>query len=396
MTQGMIPKPLDKITSDDILSLIENEVREGRTLDYKAMLPDRSSSGKAEFLADVSSFANASGGDLLYGVTESKGTPDHATGVPGVDVDAEILRLDNLIRDGIAPRVPGVEIRPIDGFAQGPVVMVRVPKSWGSPHMVTLGGRSRFYTRDNAGKHQMDVTEIRSAFALSEALPERIRRFRDDRLAKVVADETPVRLDAKPRVVLHLIPLVSFSADFLLTPATLRSEHAGLQPIGGSYSHRRFNVDGLLTHSRADPTTGAHADYCQTFRNGVIEAVSADLVGDRYGEKFIPGIAYEQDLIRAVQRYLQASRNMEVPPPAVVMLSMFGVAGYRMAAAPRFIGSGEAHIDRDTLLLPDVLVEAYEEDVGRALRPIFDAVWNAAGWEGSLNYDGDGKWTPHR
>jgi hypothetical protein len=27
------------------------------------------------------------------------------------------------------------------------------------------------------------------------------------------------------------------------------------------------------------------------------------------------------------------------------------------------------------------------------LRPLFDAVWNAAGWERSFNYDEKGKWT---
>ncbi|MCK4659362.1 MAG: ATP-binding protein [Phycisphaerae bacterium] len=390
----MIQKPIDKITKDDIHSLIENKVREGRIIDYKASLPGKADKDKTEFLADVSSFANASGGDLVYGVSESKEIPDKATGLPGIsDVGKERRRLQSLILDCIEPRIPGVQIQPIDGFAEGPVLVIRVPKSWRPPHMVAFGGRSRFYVRNNAGKHQMDVTEIRSAFALSEALPERIRRFRDDRLAKVVADETPVRLDANPKFVLHIIPLVSFSHDFWLAPAMLKSQWNKLVPIKGS-SCMRYNVDGIITHpDDADPKTGTYQDYCQTFREGRIEAVDAHML--RTGKKVIPGVNYERHLIEAVQNYLQALRDMEVPPPVVVMLSMLGVAGYRMAFHPKPVLLEEPSIDRDTLLLPDVLVEGYDEDVGRVLRPIFDAVWNATGWEGSRNYDSDGNWTPN-
>jgi hypothetical protein len=57
---------------------------------------------------------------------------------------------------------------------------------------------SRYYSRNAAGKYSVDVTEIRSAFGLSESLPDKIRWFRDDRVAKIVADETPVKLTGFP------------------------------------------------------------------------------------------------------------------------------------------------------------------------------------------------------
>ena len=41
---------------------------EGRTLDYKRTLPGSTDEEKREFLADVSSFANAAGGDIVYGI----------------------------------------------------------------------------------------------------------------------------------------------------------------------------------------------------------------------------------------------------------------------------------------------------------------------------------------
>ena len=59
--------------------------------------------------------------------------------------------------------------------------------------MVTFKKTSRFYTRNSAGKYQMDVGELRSAFAASELLGERMHRFRTERLSKIIAGETPVQ-----------------------------------------------------------------------------------------------------------------------------------------------------------------------------------------------------------
>ena len=54
-----------------------------------------------------------------------------------------------------------------------------------------------------------------------------------------------------------------------------------------------------------------------------------------------------------------------------------------------------APIDRDLLLVPELVAEAYDLDIGRTLRPIFDTIWSAAGYSGSLNYDPDGNWRPY-
>ena len=64
----MFQKPLDKITKADIEELKANEVREGISIEYKSSLPGKGDEAKKEFLADVSAFANASGGDLIEAV----------------------------------------------------------------------------------------------------------------------------------------------------------------------------------------------------------------------------------------------------------------------------------------------------------------------------------------
>ena len=39
------------------------------------------------------------------------------------------------------------------------------------------------------------------------------------------------------------------------------------------------------------------------------------------------------------------------------------------------------------------MVEEFGCDPYRIMRPIFDAVWNAGGYERDLNYDEEGNWT---
>ena len=244
----MVPKQFDDITKADIDALLTTGVAEGRTIEYKLTLPGTTDKDKKEFLADISSFANAAGGDLLYGVSAQKGIP---TAIPGLEIsnaDAEIQRLDSMIQTGIDPRIPGVRIKAVGGFPQGPVLLVRIPQSWTSPHMVTFKGTSRFHTRNSAGKYPMDVTEIRAAFLMAEAVPERIRRFRDDRLSKIVAGETPLPMDSGPKMVLHLLPVSSFSKPTTVDAVAVSRNFVHMPPMaGGGCNGARMNLDGCVT-----------------------------------------------------------------------------------------------------------------------------------------------------
>ncbi len=165
---------------EDLQALVDNSVLECKTIEYKQALPSNSDSDKKEFLADVSSFANASGGDLIFGITSDKktGTPKSLEGLSIENSDQEILRLENMIRGGIEPRIPSVTTKPIKLSNSKFALVIRIPKSWISPHRVILGGHDKFYSRSSNGKYPLDVGELRIAFNLSETVTERIRNFR--------------------------------------------------------------------------------------------------------------------------------------------------------------------------------------------------------------------------
>ena len=152
---GIHGKPLSEIKEDDLCALIDDQVPEGKSIEYKVSLPGNSDKDKKEFLADISSFSNSAGGHIFFGISESNGLPQELVGLEGIDPDGQILRLLNLLRDSIAPRIPGVNIRAIPIENKGPIIAIKVPRSCISPHMVTFAGISKFYSRNSAGKYQL-------------------------------------------------------------------------------------------------------------------------------------------------------------------------------------------------------------------------------------------------
>ncbi|MFQ5752315.1 MAG: helix-turn-helix domain-containing protein, partial [bacterium] len=360
----MIGKPIDQIEKSDIEALIDNAVAEKKTIEYKQTLPGGADKDKKEFLADVSSFANAAGGDILYGIKEKRGEDGKSTGIPesadglgGINPDQEILKFENIIRQGIEPRIPGTHFNAIDGFPNGPVIVLRIPKSWSSPHMIKFQDWNRFYSRTSNGKYPLDVTEIRSAFVLSESIGEKIQRFRDDRIGKIIANETPVKLSEKTRVVLHVIPISFADPTNQVDIASHKRQielvrHLGFHNIGGGF---RFNSNGALLTAPSGT-----ANYFQLFRTGVIESVSSPIHHVIENRKLIPSSDFEKGLICALKEYLSLLKQLGLTSPVVILLSLLGVKGLTMGLNSPLLDPSP--IDQENLILPDILLDDFELD----------------------------------
>lgn len=276
---SLYSKDLDSITEDDLSSLIQNCVREGRSIEYKEVLPGNSDDDKREFLSDLSSFANAGGGDLIYGVKEKRDSQGRTTGEPDTIIplttnqDATSLRLHEMAQGGIDPRVPGLRITSVPISAGDSIVIVRVPKSWAGLHMVTYKNLSRFYSRNSSGKYQLDTQEIRAEFVAADTGRQRLSSFRLERVVRIVANECPVYLAEGPKAVLHIIPMSALDPGITWELSRIYKEDS-LRPIGSSGWSRRYNFDGILSHNSY---SGEAANaYVQIFRNGTIEACTGE------------------------------------------------------------------------------------------------------------------------
>lgn len=93
-----LDKPIESITVEDLQELIDNEVAEQQVIDYKKGLFLNAEQPKHEFRADVSSFANASGGHLVIGMDEKDGLPTALCGMDIPNHDAFKLTVDGILQ----------------------------------------------------------------------------------------------------------------------------------------------------------------------------------------------------------------------------------------------------------------------------------------------------------
>jgi len=389
----MIIKPIDGIEEADLKFLIENAVPESRTLEYKEAFPSNTDADKKEFLADISALANSSGGDIIYGLRERAGVPSELIGieVSQSEIDSRKLWIEELARQGIEPRIFGLKTEGIPLSNGRYAVIIRVPKSWSSPHCVTLKGTFKFYGRGTNGKYMLDVNELKSAFIASDTLERKLKEFRLDRISQIVADEGPVKQGNGAKIIVHIMPLNSFNmgARYDVKDMYQKLEQRSLRTLYGSGHMSRINFDGVLAFS---PTyEGISDSYMQIFNNGIGESVNTSMLDN--SQKLIPCICYEKEIIKFVEKYLKYITELEINPSYFIAVTLVNIKGYKMETR-HILHPYSNEIDRDILLIPGIVVEDLEKPIDSQLKPIFDSIWNSCGRMGSSNYNNEGIFAP--
>jgi hypothetical protein len=385
----VIPKQLDQITKSDLDDLIDEGRNEDRTIEYKLTFPNNAESEKVTgFLKPVCSFANTDGGDVLYGVQAKHGIPTALTGITIDNIDQQKLSIEHMIQSGIEPQVRGVHIRevPLDNGSH--ILVLRVPKSWIGPHRIK--NNSKFYARNSAGSYELDIPQIRQAFLLTDTLAERIRDFRAERISATLGNGTPVALSDGVRIILHLIPLSAVANLQQISVLEYGELWTILTPsMAGSIDYR-LNFDGLVVMSGI--AKNGYRAYSQLFRNGIIEFVR--VYEDNNGKKYIPSGAYELELLQHYKAGVSAMQKLRIEPPFIVLLTLAGAKGYQLGVdqMTKFFKNEPIPFDRNILAIPDTQVESFAQSEIEVLKPMFDVIWNAAGYEESLNFNKVNQW----
>jgi hypothetical protein len=386
----MLPYPLSEIEESHLAGLVSGKVPEGKTIEYKSDLPGGSDTDKKEFLKDVSAFANTDGGDIIYGVTTADGQLLGFTGIGDDAVPDEIiLRLENLARDGIAPRLPRLEMRAVEGFGVT-MLVVRVHKSWSAPHRVVFGGHGHFYGRNSAGAFQMDVGQLRNAFALSESVTERMRGFIATRRRAILDGDPVMRLGRGCAQVLHIVPVSAFAGESRIDIAPNLESLKDFHPLGrDGYQNSRINLEGIVTFANlADGRTNA---YTQVWRSGVVEAVAVFPMRDE-PPPAIHAPTYEKRVRLGAKRYLAKLQQLNVPPPFILFVSFLNANGYSFLTGLGEWGEAPTKADRNVLEVPEVILMDFGASLDQVLRPVFDTVWNAFGHEKCAYFNAAGEY----
>lgn len=364
----VILKAADAVTWADLLQLYTDQRPEDRRLEYKRELVGSRDADKKEFLADFSALANADGGDLIFGIHAVDGVPKSVDGVRPESPDAEMLRLENLLRDGLSPRITGHSLHwvpdPEDPAHGG--IFIRIPASFAGPHRTVFQSSNRFYTRNATGKHEMDVHELRAAFLASATLDQRVAALHDDIVAQLHRGELPFDVTGDPKAIVSLIPLRIAQQPYVLAPtfATAREP-----PNNGSTSWLPA-LEGVFRYHVSQPAQG----FALTRQTGQVDFCWRIGRRDEDGEGLIHPLTFEREMVWSLEGALKMLRAQGVDGPWAVAISAVGVHGYRIAAGNWSTGSQPPNLRRDYIRIPAATVEG---DFRQELIPAMSLFWAA-------------------
>jgi hypothetical protein len=419
----MFGKSVDELDLLDIEALIDNKVPEGKMLDYKLTLPGNTDSEKKEFLGDVVSFANTLGGCIFYGVKEERGIPVSIEGFSSEDIDKDLQRLEQIIRNGIEPRIIGYKMKYLELDNGKYILVLEIPKSILSPHWVSYKHSYKFYGRDSSGKYFMTLEELRLAFNESLEISERFAEFRAERINRVRAGDLGIGnlyLDNNDvYFLLHLVPLGSLTVSGLkrrLNFESIQNKGFKLKPPTSDAWYKRYTLEGFYTFSQNKENQLINSYSC-FFYNGIIEAFGKLPVEQKEKERVILGGTLESFLLRRIYRYLTTLMELNINSPLIVSVTLLN-------AKSLIINPGVQH-DLDIFpnntqiaLLPEVIIEdlsqipyikihnipninnnlplsEYEvvfNRVAQVFKLLLDSIWNMSGLPESLFFDEENNW----
>jgi hypothetical protein len=368
------------INESDILGLINNKISEQKTLEFKRQLPDKNKEDeKIKILQTIASFANTDGGIIIFGMKENN--EGEASEIVNIETstDDDFLRLTNMIKDRITPRMNPPELRELI-IENKKIYIMYVHSSFTKPHYVNEN--FVFYGRHNTGKYQLDISEIKSLFLNSKSEEEQFENFKINRIMKLKSHNFPFKYASDSFYVIHIASLNSINDNIQLSMPKIKLKN--IAPISHIYSNGTIsNYDGCLLYDYA--LNGKMFSYVQVFRNGSIE-VTHFFLYNRPNEKIIFGEEMEKEIRKAIMNYIVILQQNNIPYPYFVSISLINTKGFTIRCQRsdyRFsINEDFYEIFEEDLLLPTIFVED-ENDLVNKFKSCFEVFWNSNGYSES-------------
>src|SRR5262249_3455513 len=229
--------------------------------------------------AEIASFANASGGDIAFGIDEKEGVASELAALPDFDADRTELQLRQIFDSNIEPPVPGLQFCPVELGRKQFALVLRIPRSWARPHALS-GDVLQFQVRDGNRRRAFSLRELREAFGLSASIAARMKQFRAERIGSLVTGDTPVPMSSRTLFVLHVMPQSAFDTPPSVDVSFLMKNSTLIWPMHDTGFSKKLNFDGVVSYFPGDHTpvkTKEARVYTQVFRDGCVEAVTAEI-----------------------------------------------------------------------------------------------------------------------
>ena len=148
-------------TKSDLDRLIEEDIQESLTLDYKdARALEKTDQKRNELCKDVSAFANSAGGQIIYGIQEDGHHPVRVQDADAVN-PADISRewVEQVIDSNVQPRIQNLRIHPIHVALGRVAYVITIPQATtNAPHQAP---DNKYYYRQNFQSVSMEDYQVR-------------------------------------------------------------------------------------------------------------------------------------------------------------------------------------------------------------------------------------------
>lgn len=385
----LLDRNFDDVDETTLNELVEAGATETVYLDFKRETYGSSDSDKKEILKDISSFANSLGGQLVIGIDEEDGAASKVTPITGMDIDQELLRLENIVRTGVEPKIIGLRMKRIQ-VQDGSVILINVPKSFNPPHRVIFKNSNRYYARNSSGTYELSLEELRMLFGQQRTIEERAIAFINERFLRIQANDGALLLPIEEgAIVMHLVPLSDFGSSRRHDITTLQKHSMHFHPLVGDGLSSRINLDGLVV-----PDVREKSEYTQVFRDGSVEAASASVIVKRKGKRFFPSQSLPETLIHSLTSFMKGLKAIDAAPPVALSFSFLGMSGVKMGTSAWDMSDPPDSYDRSELHLPPTIISDYlgEDGYERIISEQMDFLWNAYGLVRCNFFDEKGRW----
>lgn len=350
----------------------------------------------------MSALANTVGGDFIIGIEARDGIPINLKGVSFSNADDEILRLEQILQTGLEPRLPSQNIKNIQSPNGDNFIFIRVNRSWIAPHRIKCKDKDfndKFYGRHSGGNYPMDVSELRTAFMLTEQLSERIKNFRQERVQIIRSRyETPVSLIDGGKMILHLFPLESFTTPTEFDVIELRRK---AQFKVTSNNKSEINLDGVVVAPYFEKDT---TSYTQVFRNCCIERVFCLNGWQHFGQddQNYSSRYDEEQIIQAASDFIAFYSELDIDLPIYLFLTLINIKDYKFHIDDAFrsiyeirrktVNNQKIVFNRSEMIFPEIIIDDFSQPPEQLLRSVFNKIWNSVGLTRDFNYDSEGNW----
>lgn len=383
-------KRVEELSSEDIVSLIDNRIPESLILDYKRDFKLKDDGDRSELLADITAFFNTEGGIILFGLEDERDELKQSTGIPKIPSDNKVdienfdktkSQIEEIVRNNTDPQLNHLsfsELLTIDGCK---VFAISIPKNLSLPTRVSFKNSSKFYRRRNTGKYLLDTHELYQAFVRQMEMKEKVEQFITERCHEF-KDNGLVNINSDwPSVLFHFIPLNHWENNFIET----------FSDNGFSYQ-----AQGMLRPMKATPNISDYycyegllllyednylnsISYNLLFRNGILESFTDSFFGSKrnaISSTSFYGIDLARELIDLIKNNLAYLALHNIEPPYVISMKLENLKGLNLIGERNFI---KGEFKRNIIQLPPSTIYDPVKDIPKIFLTWFDIIWQSVG-----------------